>query len=95
MLRDGGIDVEADDKVLETQHWLELIDGCVPFIDDVLWRRTEKYLLLESIGMVPIVELADIFHFDFTSRRLMPHNSQSKLTAFVHLRLNEWLAVVP
>ena len=62
MLHEGGIDVEADDKLLETQHWLELIDGCVPFIyDDVLWKRTEKYLRLESIGMVQIVELAHIF----------------------------------
>ena len=62
MLHEGGIDVEADDKLLETQHWLELIDGCVLFIyDDVLWKRTKKYLRLESIGMVQIVELAHIF----------------------------------
>lgn len=80
MLHEGGIDVEADDKLLETQHWLELIDGCVPFIyDDVLWKRTEKYLRLESIGMVQIVELAHIFYFDLASRRLISNNSQSKL----------------
>jgi hypothetical protein len=29
VLKGEGIDVDAQDKVLETQHWLELIDGYV------------------------------------------------------------------
>lgn len=94
MLQDDGIDVEADNKLLETQHWLELIDGCVLFID-VLCARTVKYLLLDSIGMVPIVELADISHLRPATQKLTPNNSQGELQILVYFLLNDRLAVVP
>ncbi|PPQ92698.1 hypothetical protein CVT25_014005 [Psilocybe cyanescens] len=29
MLSSNGVQVEAEEKHLETQHWLEMIDGCV------------------------------------------------------------------
>lgn len=31
MLKNEGIESDAEEKFLETQHWLELIDGCVFF----------------------------------------------------------------
>jgi hypothetical protein len=27
MLKEEGVDTDAEEKYLETQHWLELIDG--------------------------------------------------------------------
>lgn len=29
MLKEQGVDTDAEEKYLETQHWLELIDGYV------------------------------------------------------------------
>lgn len=35
MLQSEGVEVEADDKHLETQHWLEMIDGWVLSLHNV------------------------------------------------------------